>query len=599
MGFLGMGFTLGIECHRAGRMLYVRSRFLLPLIGALALSIQSARSAAQPAASPQNNLVYEIFVRSFADGDKDPKGIGDLRGIISQFDRHLNDGDPKTDSDLEVGVIWLMPIFPSPTYHGYDVTDYRAINAEYGTMADFKALIGAAHKRGVRVILDAPFNHTSDQHPWFREAIDNPASPRRQFYNVEPDTGPRGDNRHSIVSKSGERLRYLGVFSARMPDLNFDNAEVRREIEAIAKFWLDLGVDGFRLDAAKHVYGERLDRLSEEDILRNNEWWREFSHAVYRTSPNAVLIGEVLGDPEMLRRHAWGLDGLTDEPFMNDLRAEIARPGPGFTGRRRQFIEQARALNRTAYEPPLPFPDQPFEPYPYAASHDRNPRLASDLEEMKRRGMRYSVDEAYRLAMYTLLSMSSRPILYQGDEVMQRGWKWNGSRRTNPDNPGDGSGIFDETLREPFPWFASGQGPGQTRWFQPRFDSPNDGVSREEQAEPGGMLQLVRALTNLRTRHPAFANGEIGAIPSDSDDWLVFERGTGSDQYLVLINRSTTGKDYRFHRAWFPQYRGADLAFWSDGHARRWKDVTADGERIGDSVFVPPAGFVLIKQRRP
>jgi alpha-amylase len=573
-----------------------RSRLVLAPAVALCLTVLAWRTGAQPA-PPPNNLVYEIFVRSFADGDNDPQGIGDLKGIVNQFDRHLNDGDAKTDTDLEVGVLWLMPIFPSPTYHGYDVTDFRAINPEYGTMADFKALIGAAHKRGVRVILDVPFNHTSDQHPWFRDAIASATSPRRRFYSIEADNGESKPGWRTVTSPSGERLRYLGVFSPRMPDLNFDNPEVRKEIAATAKFWLDLGVDGFRLDAAKHIYGENLSSLSEDDILRNNEWWREFSHGVYRTSPAALLVGEVLGRPEILRRHAWGLDGLVDEPFMNEARAGIERPDSGFAGHRKQFLEQARVLNRTAFEPPLPFPDQPFETYPYLASHDRNPRLASDLEDMKRRGMRYSVDEGYRLAMYLLLTMPGRPILYQGDEIMQRGWKWNGNRRTGTDNPGDGSGIFDETLREPFPWLASGQGPGQTRWFQSRFDFPNDGVSREEQAEPEGMLDLVRALTNLRTRHPAFATGDIGAIPSDSDEWIVFERGAGATQYLVLINRSLTGKDYRFHTAWFPQYRGADLIFWSDGRLRKWKDTTGDNQRIRDSVFVPPAGLVVIRQR--
>jgi glycosidase len=577
----------------------MRRRGFLTLAVAMGLALAPWRSPAQPPPSPPNNLVYQIFVRSFADGDNDSGGIGDLKGIVSRFDDYLNDGDPGTDADLEVGVLWLMPIFPSPTYHGYDITDYRAINPAYGTMADFKNLIAAAHKRGVRIILDIAFNHTSHLHPWFREAIDNPASARRRFYLIEADTGTRPDGWHSITSQSGERLRYLGLFSPNMPDLNVDNPEVRREIEEIARFWLDLGVDGFRLDAAKHLYGSRLDRLAEEDILKNNEWWREFCRFVYRSFPNALLVGEVLGDPEMLRRHAWGLDGLLDEPFMNDVRAELLRPGPDFAGRRKQFIDQARALNRAAFDPSLPFPDQPFEPYAFVASHDRNPRLASDLEEMKRRGMSYSVDGAYRLALYFLLSMSRRPVLYQGDEIMQRGWKWNGNAPTDPGNPGDGSGIYDETLREPFPWHTSGQGPGQTRWFPPRFDWPKDTISREEQGAPGGILDLVRGLTNLRTRHPGLANGEIDAIVSDSADWIVFERVSGPDRYLVLINRTSAGMDYRFHAAWFPQYRGADLIFWSDGRDRRWRDTTADGQRIADSVFVPPTGLVVIRQRVP
>jgi glycosidase len=576
-----------------------RRRTTLVLLAlACAIALPSWTSRAQPPAPAENGLVYEIFVRSFSDGDDDPSGIGDLEGFVAQLDPYLNDGVAATDHDLEVGVLWLMPVFPSPTYHGYDVTDYRAINPDYGTLADLQALVAAAHARGVRVILDVPFNHTSDRHPWFREAIDNPSSPRRRFYSIEPDSGPLPGGWHSIVSASGERLRYLGLFSPRMPDLDADNPDVRREIVEIATFWLGLGVDGFRLDAAKHMYGASLDRLTEDDILRNNDFWRTFSHAVYRAFPRALLVGEVLGDPEMLRRHSWGLDGLLDEPFMNEARAELARPGANFAGRRKLFVEAARALNRSAFDPSLPFPDQAFEPYPFVASHDRNPRLASDIEAMQRNGMGLGVDESYRLALYMLLTMSSRPVVYAGDEVMQRGWKWNGNPRDNRENAGDGSGIFDETLREPFPWFASGRGPGQTRWFTSRFDFPGDGVSREEQGAPGGMLDLARGLTNLRTRHPSFADAGIGAILSDSAEWIVFERTHAPERYLVLINRTATGRDYRFHDAWFPQFRGADLLFWSDGRGRRWKDASADGARIGDAVFVPPAGLVVIREHR-
>lgn len=556
-------------------------------------------SALAPRAQPPapNNLLYEIFVRSFADGDNDARGIGDLQGIISRLDTHLNDGSPATDHDLEVGILWLMPIFPSPTYHGYDVTNFRTVNPEYGTLADFQALVAQAHRRGVRVILDVPFNHTSDRHPWFREALDNASSSRRRFFHIEADSGGPRAGWHSTTNASGDRLRYQGVFSPRMPDLNLDNPEVRKEVDAIAKFWLALGADGFRLDAAKHVYGDTLEHLSEDDILKNNAWWREFSHGLYRVSRGAVLIGEVLGGRETLRRHSWGLDALLDEPFMEEVRAAVGGPGEGLVGRHRQFVEDARALNRMAYDSSLPFPDQPFQSYAFVASHDRNPRLASYFEDRKRGGMSYSVDEAYRMALYMLLTIPSHPVLYAGDEVMQRGWKWNGNPPDHRENPGDGSRIYDETLREPFPWTASGQGTGQTRWFQPRFDFANDGVSLEEQGQPGRILDLVRAITNLRTRHAGFATGDIGAIASDSSDWMVFERVAGSERYLVLINRSMTGRDYRFHEAWFPQYRGARLVFWSDGRQRTWRDLSGGNENIGDSVFVPPVGLVVLRQR--
>ena len=564
----------------------IRFRRILILLVVLICTLQTTAAYGQQ----NNNLVYEIFVRSFSDSDNN--SVGDIKGIIQRLDSYLNDGNPGTDNDLEVGILWLMPIFPTRSYHGYDVTNYKAINPEYGTLEDFKALIREAHNRGVRVILDVPFNHTSNQHPWFIEAINNQTSPHRTYYQIEPDTGPGRNNWHSVVSQPGQRLRYFGLFGFNMPDLNFDNPRVRQELKDIARFWLDLGVDGFRLDAAKHIYGDS-DTLREPDILRNNEWWQEFSHYVYSRKPNAVLVGEVLGDSEMLRRHARGLDGLVDEPFMNEVRSQVAWPQGGFVSHFKQFIEQGRELNRTSYKPPQPFPDQPFQPFTYVASHDRNPRLASDIEDMKRRGMPHEVDQAYRLAMYMLLSMAKYPIIYSGDEIMQRGWKWNGNP---PDKGGDGSGIFDETLREPFPWYKSGQGPGQTRWFAPKFDLPNDGVSKEEQEQEGGMLHLVRGITNLHTRHLALANSDIGAVLTDSKDWMVFERFEGQNRYIVLINRTPNGNSYKFHENWFPQYVGAQLIFWSDGTLKKWKDTTSASTRIQSEVYVPPFGMAIIRR---
>jgi len=134
-----------------------------------------------------NNVVfYEIFVRSFKDSDGD--GIGDFQGIIQQLD-YLNDGDPNTTDDLGIGAIWLMPVYPSPSYHGYDVTNYEDVNPDYGTLADFQQLLDACHQRGIHVILDFVINHTSDQHPWFQAALD-PNSPYHDYY-IWSDTSPR------------------------------------------------------------------------------------------------------------------------------------------------------------------------------------------------------------------------------------------------------------------------------------------------------------------------------------------------------------------------------------------------------------------------
>ena len=193
-------------------------------------------------------VFYEIFVRSFYDSDGD--GIGDLRGIIEKLD-YLNDGNPNTTNDLGVTGLWLMPIFPSPSYHGYDVTDYRDINPDYGTMADFRALVEAAHARGIKVIIDFVGNHTSDQHPWFQSSAANTAKRDWYLWNTfKPDyRGPWGQE----VWHERNNNYYYGIFWGGMPDLNYNTPAVTNEIKDIVRYWYnDIGVDGFRIDAVKH-----------------------------------------------------------------------------------------------------------------------------------------------------------------------------------------------------------------------------------------------------------------------------------------------------------------------------------------------------------
>ena len=417
-------------------------------------------------AQSSNNLVYQVFVRSFADTPADTDRIGDLRGLRENL---------KYVSDLNAGILWLMPVFPSTTYHGYDIADYRNINPDYGNLRDMDDLIEAAHRRGIRIILDIAFNHTSTEHPWFQEALRDPASPYRKFYHFDPKA----------------RNGYLALFSRNMPDLNLAVPEVRAEVKDIAKFWLNRGIDGFRLDAAKHVFGDTFGTISEDDVRKNNEWWREFSAHVYSINPGAILVGEVLGKPEELKSHSAGLKSLLDAPFMHAARAWIAHPTSGFLT---NWIEQSKS----------------YVSFPFLGSHDENPRLATFLEDRK-----VPVDEAYRVGMCLLLSVAKYPVIYNGDELMQRGRKWKGNPPDHTDEPGDGSRIYDETLREPFPWYRSNSAAPQTAWFTPRFDRRNDGVSVEEQAKPTSMLGLVRALSKLRNELPDYANGELDTVFSD------------------------------------------------------------------------------------
>ena len=208
---------------------------LLMLLLALALLLSPLQGALGDDRETLTDNWDEIFVRSFYDSDGDR--VGDFNGITAKLDDL---------SALGVGGIWLMPIHPSPSYHGYDVTDYYDVNPDFGTLADFEALLSEAHARGIRVIIDLVLNHTSNEHPWFQSARFVENSPYREWYNWS-DTAKTGYNQ-------GGSAYYESRFVASMPDLNLDNQEVRAEIEKIMRYWLELGVDGFRLDAVTSFY---------------------------------------------------------------------------------------------------------------------------------------------------------------------------------------------------------------------------------------------------------------------------------------------------------------------------------------------------------
>jgi len=190
---------------------------------------------------------YEIFVRSFFDSDSD--GTGDLAGIQAKLD-YLD--------DLGVNLIWLTPIHPSPSYHGYDVTDYRAVNPELGTLEDFRSLAAAARRRGMRVILDLVVNHTSSRHPWFVASASSPVNDQRDWYVWrQDDPGWKQPWGHrSPVWHRRKSFYYYGIFWEGMPDLNLENPAVLKEVSGIIAFWLKQGASGFRLDAARHLVEE-------------------------------------------------------------------------------------------------------------------------------------------------------------------------------------------------------------------------------------------------------------------------------------------------------------------------------------------------------
>src|SRR5882762_4535326 len=224
-----------------------------PAIGFLLLAcgstptplVPATREAAASAEWWNGAVVYEVFVRSFLDSNGD--GSGDLAGLISKLN-YLNDGDPATTTDLGVDALWLMPIYPSPSYHGYDVTDYDGVNPDYGTPASMDTLISECHKRGIRVILDYVPNHTRIRHSWFSD------SSRRDWY-VWSTANPGWTQPWSSSATwfQNGAARYYAVFWSGMPDLNWKTEAVRAEMGAAASRWLARGVDGFRLDAVRYL----------------------------------------------------------------------------------------------------------------------------------------------------------------------------------------------------------------------------------------------------------------------------------------------------------------------------------------------------------
>lgn len=234
---------------------------------------------------------YEIFPYSFYDSNGD--GKGDLNGIISKLD-YLNDGDPKTTDDLGVDGVWLMPIMESPSYHKYNVIDYKKVDETYGTNEDFKKLLDEAHKRGINVIIDLVINHTSRKCEWFQKAIEELKAGKTdgyvQYYNFQ-----QGRKEEGWRSANVDDWYYEGHFDDDMPDLNLKNPEVRKELEDIVKFWLDMGVDGFRLDAV--MWFENADgkhsAYDHDGSIEDLNWLYTYAKGI---KSDVYMVGECWND---------------------------------------------------------------------------------------------------------------------------------------------------------------------------------------------------------------------------------------------------------------------------------------------------------------
>jgi glycosidase len=477
--------------------------FLTSCLPAAPTEVSSPQNSTPAGSSWWNDAVfYEIFVRSFYDSNGD--GIGDFNGITEKLD-YLNDGNPNTTTDLGVTGIWLMPIFPSPSYHGYDVIDYYAVNPQYGTLDDFKNLLSEAHKRGIRVIIDMVLNHTSDQNAWFKSAKSDVNSPYRDWYiwsKTNPGyTGPWNES----VWHSSTTGFYYGIFTANMPDLNYNNPEVTKEMDKVVTFWLkDVGVDGFRLDAAKHLIEEG---TKQENTASTHTWYKNFRPVYKAVNPDTLTVGELSGDPPKTIADYTSGDQL-DLAFNFDLaKAFISSANTG---------QASYASNALKISDKILSNDQYA---PFLTNHDQGRALST---------LYGSVDKA-KVAASLLLTSPGVPFIYYGEEIGMVGKK------------------PDENIRRPMQWsdavnagFSAGK-----PWRQPDSSYTDFNVAAQT-GDAASLLSHYRALIQIRNEHPALRAGSLTILPASKSSVFASLRVVNGDMILVLINLSDKAiRDYK------------------------------------------------------
>lgn len=522
------------------------------------MMVKTSSLAAKDTIQNQSNTItgigytgvhYEIFVRSFADSNGD--GIGDLNGVTNNL-AYLQ--------QLGVSAIWLMPISPSPTYHKYDVTDYYGIDPDYGTLDDFRRLIHEAHQRGIAVIIDLVLHHTSLQHPWFKESAKGPDSPYRQYYHwlhpneiqarklatrdITADSGERNpwhSVRGATYRNGGSPERYYGMFWSGMPDLNFDHQPLREEIFNVARYWLtDIGVDGFRLDAARHLYRE-----SEEP--KNHEFWQEFGRVVEAAKSGAYTVGEVWTRPERIAPYFRGLKAnfnfdlrlmieeiVRNEDDTEDLVEFLAYVHGTFGNVNPQFIDALILSN-----------------------HDQNrigSLLKGNLNQLK-------------VAANLLLTLPGLPYLYYGEEIGMLGLK------------------PDENLREPFLWDIRARDKQRTHWRRGKFTtSQTIRPLADQQADPNSLFNHYKRLIHYRNSHVVL-NDNLSRLQQTGirqKGTVSFIRQNTNEQRILVIHNLTKA--------------AIDIVFSPDETwCRCITFETVGGSQFcGDRVTIPAYGCVVI-----
>jgi len=478
-----------------------RFAFASLIAAVTATAAAAAPVDAQTAQSPvagwrQGGTCYEVFVRSFQDSNGD--GIGDINGLIAKLD-YINDGNPAGQRDLGARCIWLMPVAESPSYHGYDVSDYYKVEPDYGTNDDFKRLVAEAHRRGIAVLVDMVLNHASSEHPLFKQALNDPASPYRSWFRFSPTVQGKGPWGGDAWHKSPVRDEYYyGVFWSGMPDLNYQTPAVRDEANKVADYWLrEMGVDGFRLDAVPYLVEEGTQLAGSPGT---HTLLRDYAAHIRGVSPGAYTVGEVWDSTSaMLSYYPDQLTSYFTFEVSDSLLSAVKN------GNARNLLRGYLRLQQAGLAP---------DRYsPFQRNHDQT-RTVTVLGGDARRA---------RVAAALLLTLPGLPFVYYGEEIGMTG-----------DKP-------DERLRTPMQWSAAA-GAGFTTgrpWQAPQADSATVTVAAQD-GDRASLLNLYRRLIHLRAQNPALGSGELIALTASNPAVAAYLRRAGDRTVLVVANLGAT-----------------------------------------------------------
>jgi maltose alpha-D-glucosyltransferase/alpha-amylase len=512
------------------------------LVEPQAADFEHARAAPAQPEWYKRAVFYEVLVRAFADSDGD--GTGDLRGLAGKLD-YL--------AWLGVDCLWLPPFYDSPLRDGgYDISDFRAVLPEFGTVDDFVYLLDQAHRRGIRVITDLVLNHTSDAHPWFQESRNDPSGPYRDFYVWSDDDTRYPDARIIFVDTETSNWTYDPVrgqffwhrFFSHQPDLNYENPEVQEAMLDVLRFWLDLGIDGFRLDAVPYLF--EAEGTNCENLPRTHEFLKRCRKVVDDEYPGRVLLAEANQWPADVVEYFGNPDVGGDEchmafhfPLMPRIFMAVRRENRFPIS---EIVAQTPAIPSAAQwgiflrnhdELTLEMVTDEERDYMYT-EYAGDPRMKANIGIRRRLAPLLEGDRNQQeLFTALLLSLPGSPVLYYGDEIGMGDNIWLGDR--------DG-------VRTPMQWTPD-RNAGFSRCDPNRIYLPViadavygfQSINVEAQSHnSSSLLNWTRRMIDIRRRHPAFGLGAFTELGSSNPSVLAYlrrlVRSDGTVDLLLCVN---------------------------------------------------------------